>query len=253
LTNGTITRQLRGRCLELTIDNAAHGNAISDEMARELADLLASAADEAELVVLRGAGADFCSGRMSMGKRSGVQPQALDRRRKTEVIFRCYDAFRATPVPVIGVVRGRAHGFGCAVAALCDITLAASSASFQIPEMAHNILPTMVMSALVDRVPAKELAYLVYSARHFDAAAAKAYGLVSDVVPDAELDATCAALVAAMLDAPRPALRGVKEYLRVAPDMPIHGAVEYAQNLHATINSSNEMLKQHDQHDKDAR
>ena len=251
--SGTIIRQLHGRCLELTIDNEEHGNAMSDDMARDLADMLDSAADEADLVVLRGAGADFCSGRMSMGKRSGVQPQALDRRRKTEVIFRCYDAFRATPVPVIGVVRGRAHGFGCAIAGLCDITLAACTATFQIPEMAHNILPTMVMSALIDRVPAKELAYLVYSTREIDAAAAQAYGLVSEVTPDATLDAACSALIASMLNMPRAALVGTKEYLRSAPDMPIRGAVDYAQNLHATINSSNEMLKQKDQANQDQR
>ena len=148
--SGRIIQERHGRYLELIIDNQEHDNAVSDEMARELAELLDAAADEADLVVLRGAGADFCSGRMSMGKRSGTQPQALDRRRKTEVIFRCYDAFRATPVPVIGVVRGRAHGFGCAIAGLCDITLAASTARFQIPEMAHNIMPTMVMSALIE-------------------------------------------------------------------------------------------------------
>jgi enoyl-CoA hydratase len=242
--NGRIIQQHEGRCLELTIDNPEHGNAISDEMARELANLLDAAADEADLVVLRGAGTDFCSGRMSMGQRSGIQPQALDRRRKTEVIFRCYDAFRATPVPVIGVVRGRAHGFGCAIAGLCDITLAASSARFQIPEMAHNIMPTMVMSALIDRVPARELAYLVYSAREIDAAAAQAYGLVSEVVPDASLESALAALRTTMLNTPRPALCGVKEYLRSAPDMSIRGAVDFAQNLHATVNSSNEMLKQ---------
>ena len=241
-----IIQQQHGRCLELIIDNQEHGNAVSDEMARELAELLDAAADEADLVVLRGAGADFCSGRMSMGKRSGTQPQALDRRRKTEVIFRCYDAFRATPVPVIGLVRGRAHGFGCAIAGLCDITLAASTARFQIPEMAHNIMPTMVMSALIDRVPARELAYLVYSTREIDAAAAQAYGLVSEVVPDAGLDAAVDALSTAMLNTPRPALCGVKEYLRSAPDMSIRGAVDFAQNLHATVNSSNEMLKQKD-------
>jgi enoyl-CoA hydratase len=244
--SGRIIQERHGRYLELIIDNQEHDNAVSDEMARELAELLDAAADEADLVVLRGAGADFCSGRMSMGKRSGTQPQALDRRRKTEVIFRCYDAFRATPVPVIGLVRGRAHGFGCAIAGLCDITLAASTARFQIPEMAHNIMPTMVMSALIDRVSARELAYLVYSTREIDAAAAQAYGLVSEVVPDAGLDAALEALKAAMLNTPRPALCGVKEYLRSAPGMSTRGAVDFAQNLHATVNSSNEMLKQKD-------
>jgi hypothetical protein len=56
-----------------------------------------------------------------------------------------------------------------------------------------------------------------------------------------------------MLNMPRAALLGTKEYLRCAPDMPIRGAVDYAQNLHATINSSNEMLKQKDQANKDER
>jgi enoyl-CoA hydratase len=243
MTAGIIRRK-EGRCLELTIDNQDHANAVTDDMAADLARYLVEAADESDLVVLRGAGADFCTGRMSMGKRSGEQPEALARRRKTEVIFRCYDAFRDTPVPVIGLVRGRAHGFGCAVAALCDITIAAETATFQIPEMAHNILPTMVMSALIDRLPRKELTYLVYSTNEIGAARAQAYGLISETVPDADLEASLEALKAAMLSMPRPALLGVKEYVRSAPGMAIRGAVDFAQNLHATVNSSSEMLKQ---------
>ena len=66
-------------------------------------------------------------------------------------------------VPIIAVVHGRALGFGCAIAAACDITLAGDKAKFQVPEMAHNILPTMVMSSFVDRVPRKAMSYLVYS------------------------------------------------------------------------------------------
>ena len=66
-------------------------------------------------------------------------------------------------MPVIGVVQGRALGFGCAIAAVCDITLASDKAQFQVPEMAHNILPTMVMSSFIDRVPRKAFTYLVYS------------------------------------------------------------------------------------------
>jgi enoyl-CoA hydratase len=238
-----IIRRQNGRCLELTIDNPEHANAATDEMAAELTRYLADAADESDLVVLRGTGEDFCTGRISMGRRDGPRPEALARRRKTEVIFNCYDAFRATPVPVVGLVRGRAHGFGCAIAALCDITLAADTAMFQIPEMAHNILPTMVMSGLIDRVPRKELMYLVYSTKEIGAAQAQVYGLVSEVVPEAELEAAFDALKTAMLNAPRPALLGVKEYVRSAPGMDIRGAIDFAQNLHATVNSSSEMDK----------
>ena len=85
--------------------------------------------------------------------------------------------------PVIGVVRGGALGFGCAIAAVCDITLAADTAQFQVPEMLHNIMPTMVMSALVDRVPRKAMSYFVYSTAMISAARAREAGLVSEVVP----------------------------------------------------------------------
>lgn len=239
-----ITRRDGDRYVELTINNPRVGNAFTDAMANTLAHHLLDAGETADLIVLRSAGDDFCVGRASMGQRVAELPEALARRRSSEVVFHCYEAFRSTPAPILGVVRGRAYGFGCAIASLCDITLAAETATFQIPEMAHNILPTMVMSALVDRLPPKELAYLTYTTAIFSAAAAKSYGLVSEVAPDGELDMRLEETIAATLRAPRPALLGVKEYLRSAPDMARRGAVDFARNLHATVNSSSEMKRQ---------
>jgi len=141
----------KGPVLEITLNRPDIGNAASDAMAVELADLILGAGESAEIVVLRGAGEDFCVGRETMGKRPpGAPREALELRRRNDVVFNCYGAFRRCEIPVIGVVKGRAFGFGCAIAAVCDITLAADSAKFQVPEMAHNIMPTMVMSALVD-------------------------------------------------------------------------------------------------------
>src|SRR5207248_1718117 len=83
----------------------------------------------ADIVVLRGAGDDFCVGRETMGKRPpGQQPDALELRRRNDVVFNCYGSFRRCEIPVIGMVKGRALGFGCAIAAVCDITLAADTA-----------------------------------------------------------------------------------------------------------------------------
>jgi len=109
--------------------------------------------------------------------------------------------------------------------------------------MAHQIMPTMVMSSFVDRVPRKAMAYLVYSMFEVSAERALSYGIVSDVVPAAQLDATVEKLVANMLKAPTISLRAAKEYVRSAPDMPVAGAIEYARNLHATINSAAEIKK----------
>jgi enoyl-CoA hydratase/carnithine racemase len=143
---------------------------------------------------------------------------------------------------VIGVVRGRAFGFGCAIAAVCDITLAADSARFQVPEMAHNIMPTMVMSALVDRVPRKAMTYLVWSTAVVSPPRAREAGIVSEIFPAAELDAAVDALCEQIMKAPRPARVGCKDYARAALDMDVTGAIEYARSIHAVINSSSEML-----------
>jgi enoyl-CoA hydratase len=180
-----------------------------------------------------------------MGKRPpGAPPEAFELRRRNDVVFNCYGAFRRCEIPVIGVVRGRAFGFGCAIAAVCDITLAADTAKFQVPEMAHNIMPTMVMSALVDRVPRKAMTYLVWSTAVVSAVRAREAGIVSEVFPAAELDAAVEALCKQIMQAPRPARVGCKDYARAALDMDVTGAVEYARSIHAVINSSSEMLPQ---------
>jgi enoyl-CoA hydratase len=244
MSNEILTAR-KGPVLEITLNRPQVGNAASDAMAVELATLLLGAGESSEIVVLRAAGEDFCVGRETMGKRPpGAPPEAFELRRRNDVVFNCYGAFRRCDIPVIGVVRGRAFGFGCAIAAVCDITLAADTAKFQVPEMAHNIMPTMVMSALVDRVPRKALTYLVWSTAVVSAARAREAGIVSEVFPAAELDAAVEALCAQIMRAPRPARVGCKDYARAALDMDVTGAVEYARSIHAVINSSSEMLPQ---------
>jgi enoyl-CoA hydratase len=244
MSNEILTAR-KGPVLEITLNRPQLGNAASDAMAVELAKLLLAAGESADIVVLRGAGEDFCVGRETMGKRPpGAPPEAFELRRRNDVVFNCYGAFRRCEIPVIGVVRGRAFGFGCAIAAVCDITLAADTAKFQVPEMAHNIMPTMVMSALVDRVPRKALTYLVWSTAVVSAQRAREAGIVSEVFPAAELDAAVEALCKQIMQAPRPARVGCKDYARAALDMDVTGAVEYARSIHAVINSSSEMLPQ---------
>ena len=231
----------QGGVLRVTINHPERGNGMTDAMAAELTRLVDGAAKVASVMVLRGAGEDFCIGRHRPP--GGAQPagppeDALGRRDSSEVIFNCYGAFRRAAIPVIGLVRGRALGFGCAVAASCDITIAGEHARFQVPEFAHDIMPTMVMSSLVDRLHPKAIAYLVYSTEMISAQRALAYGLVSDIVPEAELDAAADKICQMILKAPRMATEAVKDYMRAAPDMAIAGAVDFARNLHATINAS---------------
>ena len=230
-----------GAVLRLTLNAPQRGNSVTDDNVRELTHLISRAPDVADIVILRGAGDEFCVGRAGMGARPTPEPTAYARRKFSDLVFDAYGAIRGCPIPIICAVQGGAYGFGCAIAAACDITIASDRANFSVPEMAHNILPTMVMSSFVDRVPRKAMAYMVYSMFRIPAERALSYGIVSDVVPSAQLDAHVDQLTASMLKAPRIALTGVKEFVRSAPEMGTHGSIEYARNLHATINSAEEI------------
>jgi enoyl-CoA hydratase len=237
-----LTRQ-DGPVLHVTINQPERGNAVTDDMVRELTRLIAEAPKTSDIIVLRGAGKDFCVGRFGMGGRPAVEPTAYERRNFSDVVFDAYGVMRSCPIPIVCAVQGGAHGFGCAIAAACDITIASDAATFSVPEMLHQIMPTMVMSSFVDRVPRKAMAYLVYSTFEVSPERALSYGIVSDVVPAAQLDAHVDKLIAAMLKAPRISLTAAKEFVRTGPDMPVSGAIEYARNLHATINSAAEIRK----------
>jgi enoyl-CoA hydratase/carnithine racemase len=84
---------------------------------------------------------------------------------------------------------------------------------------------------------------MTYTTQIIDAARALAWGIVSEVVPAARLDETVESVCRRILMCPAPATEAVKEYMRRAPEMAIEGAVDFARNLHATINSSSEMRR----------
>jgi enoyl-CoA hydratase len=231
-----ILKQKDADVTTITMNRPDIGNRQDDATLARLTEIIDAAAKESRLILFKGAGEDFCLGREAMGK-PGPVVEAYMMRERADTIFDLYDAFRRSRVPIIGVVRGRAAGLGCALAALCDITIASDKARFQLPEMAHNIMPTIAMSALVDRVPRKAATYLIYSTQEIDAGKALMFGIVSDVVPAADLDSTVGKLVERLKQTPLPALMAVKEYGRSAFNMNTQAANDFARNLHATVNT----------------
>jgi enoyl-CoA hydratase len=225
-----------GDVTTIILNRPEAGNRQTDATWAEVTKMIDAAAQDSRVILFKGAGDDFCLGREAMGQ-PGPVLEAYAVRERSETIFNLYGAFRNAKVPIIGVVQGRAVGLGCALAALCDITIASEKARFQLPEMSHRIMPTIAMSALVDRVPRKAATYLVYSTQEIDAHKALTFGLVSNVVPAGELDAAVANLVEQLKKTPLAALLAVKEYARSAFRMSTQEANDFARNLHATVNS----------------
>jgi enoyl-CoA hydratase len=188
-----IRAEHKGAVYAITLNRPEKANAVSDSMIVRLGDLLETVDSSVRVITIQGAGSDFCVGREPPPPGAPRKPmEALELRRAHDIVFRVYGLIRNARVPVIAAVRGRALGFGFALAAIADITIAADTATFQIPEFAHNIMPTMVMSALIDRVPLKALMHRVYAAEAFGADEALRIGAISDVTPASQLDGAIA-------------------------------------------------------------
>src|SRR5262249_25493050 len=125
--------------------------AVSDGMAGRMGEALLRAHETSDAVLLTAAGPDFCTGRIREGD-GPPSPEAYARRPEYDAIFGSYAAIRSAQVPVVAAIKGRAMGYGTAVAALCDVSFSSATATFNIPELQHNGMPTMVVSALARRL-----------------------------------------------------------------------------------------------------
>lgn len=233
-----VTRE--GRLTRIIFNRPEQGNGFTDDMTVALTEALQEAPAQSDVILLQANGADFCTGRL----RSSTPPatEAYARRTQFDTTFDCYWAMRRSPIPIVSAIQGRCAGFGAAIAALSDVSLASQSATFSIPEMAqHNVMPTMVMSALFDRMSRNAILYMAYSVKPVPADDAMKYGLVSTIVPDADLLTSAQTLCNQIAGYPRAAAMGLKEFLRHAPSLHEHAAIDYARSLHAMVNTSSEM------------
>lgn len=239
MTTEQVIVRRSGELIDIVLNRPGQHNYLNLEMGNAIVGALAGIDESVKLVRLSASGDDFCAGRDSPIPSLGQKPSAENIRKVVAVPpLALYDAIRNTPVPVIGVVQGRAIGAGCALACVCDVTLASDQATFAIPEMERDIPPTLVMTALIGRVPVKTLAHLVYSRETIDAHQALAAGLVRKVVAAGELGAEADRLAATMLTNSAVALRAVKQYLNLAPEMSGQAASAFAATLAATALSA---------------
>ncbi len=237
-----VVTSLAGAVYRIELNRPDRSNMVTPDMVSALLDAVARLPADAKVLVLSGKGADFCKGRDPQAApeaaRGGRAPSALElRERLAGPVVGLYMALKEAPVPTLAVVRGAAHGFGCALTGACDIALAGESSHFQLPEMTKGLPPTLAMAAL-DQLGAKSLAYLVYSTAEVDARSALAMGLVSGVVPDGELTAQADKLIGAIAAQPLDAIQAVKEFLKFAPLMEPRGRADFAASVIAGVLSS---------------
>jgi enoyl-CoA hydratase len=214
------------------------GGSMKDDLRRAFFEL-ARADDSVRAVVLTGAGARaFCAG-ADIKERASQQlplPEYHLRHKATHELFRAIETFEK---PVIAALNGVALGGGLELALCADIRIAAEHATLGLPEARIGALPaaggTQRLPRLVGAGWAKQL---MFTCEHISAAQALQIGLVTAVLPAAELLPHALAM-AARISANAPlSLRYIKQAVDLGLQTGIEAGLEYERFAAAIVVSS---------------
>lgn len=235
----TIKVETDGALALITLNRPEKRNAISATMIAELLAALKEVESGSERVaIISGAGKAFCAG-MDLDALKSLATQSpeqnLEDARRTAAFFRRLWSF---PKPLIAAVNGAALAGGCGIATLCDFTLAVPEATFGYTEVRVGFIPALVSMFLERQVGEKVARDLFLTGGIFDAAEAKAIGLVTRVVP-AERLMTAARELASTLMANSPGgVLATKRLLVRAAEAEIDRRIELAVAESVAIRST---------------
>jgi enoyl-CoA hydratase len=214
----------------ITLNRPKQLNALNDALMDELGEaLLAFNADDAiGCIVVTGSDKAFAAGADISAM---AQYDYMDVY-KGDFISRNWETMRSVRKPVIAAVAGFALGGGCELAMLCDFIIAADTAKFGQPEIKLGIIPGAGGTQRLPRAIGKAKAMdLVLTGRMMDAAEAERAGLVSRVVPAAELLDVALAAAQTICEMSVPSVMMAKESVNRAYEVPLAEGVLHERRL----------------------
>lgn len=245
--NDMVLQKLEGGLLTITMNRPERKNALNPEMVAGLVEAARRAADDPEVraVLFKGAGGSFCVGGDVKSMAAGRAPlpfevKLANLRRGMEVSR----ILHQMPKPVVAQLDGAAAGAGLSMALSCDLRIASESCkittAFAKVGFSGDYGGTYFLTQLLGSARAREL-YLtspVLTARE-----AHAIGMVTKVVPDAEIDAAAHELALSLAQGPSIALGYIKRNINNAEHLPLEDCFD-GEAIHHTRCSDTEDHKE---------
>lgn len=222
MTQGLITEIVDG-VARMTIDRPEARNAISGELIKAMTDFARQVEGDrsAKVLLISGTGDHFMAGGDVKGFTAALTMSKAEMRADFEQ--RAIDAgplwvtLERMPQPVICKVRGFAAGLALSFIAGADMAIGSNTAKFLLAHVGLGLVADAATSYHLPRAigvrKAKELAFF---GDRIDAQEALAIGLISRVVPDAELDATVDAVLARLVAAPAVSIAQAKRLMNAS-------------------------------------
>ena len=201
----------------VTLNRPESRNALTFGMYEGLAEICRSVPADGSVraIVVAGAGGHFAAGTdMSQFRAFDGPEDALDYERKMDGVL---SDIERCPVPTIAAIAGACTGGGAAIAAACDLRVCDARLRFGFPiaRTLGNTLSIANLDRLGSLIGFGRLREIIFTARLIEAEEARAIGLVSEVLPDADAVLARAEALAGLLAGHAPiTLRTTKEGLR---------------------------------------
>jgi enoyl-CoA hydratase/carnithine racemase len=213
-----------GPIARVTLNRPEKRNPIGPATCGELVQALAEikARPELRVVVLTGAGSVFSAGGdlAAMQSASGGPSASL-----VDLLL----AMHGLGKPIIAMVNGPALAGGLGLMVACDLVVAADTATFGTTEIAVGLWPMMITAEITRSVGRKKTLEMMLTGRKLDAAEALSSGLVTRVVPAAELEAETQGLATELAGkSPAAVALGLQAFYR-SQDMAIEPQLRYLE------------------------
>jgi methylglutaconyl-CoA hydratase len=213
-----------GGIASITLNRPEKRNALNAELLVALREALQRAADDpaVRLLLIQGAGKDFCAG-LDLSEVTSTEEDALASARRLGELF---IAMRRHAKPIVAAVRGRALGGGAGLATASDLILAVESAQFGYPEVKLGFIPAIVTTMLRRSVGERQAFELAVGGEQIHARQAQTMGLINQVYPDVEFESAVQRYVSALAEKSATAMSLAKGLLYQMDGLSFEAAIE---------------------------
>jgi enoyl-CoA hydratase len=230
MTAETIIVETKGAVGLITLNRPKALNALNGQVVRELGAALIAFDKDAAIgaIVITGSDRAFAAG----ADIKEMQPLTYMDAFMSDFITSEWETVTRVRKPVIAAVAGYALGGGCELAMMCDIIIAADTAKFGQPEITLGTIPgsggTQRLTRFVGKAKAMDM---VLTGRMMDAAEAERSGLVSRVVPAADLIAEAIKVAEKIASHGRPSVMVAKEAVNRAYETTLAEGVRFERRM----------------------
>lgn len=185
-----IIYETRNGAAFITLNRPDKRNALNDQLIADLRQAIteAEADQQVRVIVLRGAGKDFCAGADLSQLEKSAQASIIENIEGATEMADLFITMRKLKKPIIAAVHGRALAGGAGLASACDMVIAARSAQFCYTETKIGFVPAIVMSIARRNLGEKRAFEILATAKTFSADEAAAIGFINRVADDADFE-----------------------------------------------------------------